>query len=242
MAETLIILLTAHLLGDFVFQPNWIIKHKCRVGVQFLHAVIVATISWVLLGSFQVQILIFIFVTHLIIDLVKAWIDNDSLAVFLIDQVLHLSVLLYLSLNFPDAAKDGWLIKSLGADNTHWYYVTLCIVSGVILAITAGGIMIGKATKPFLDEIKDKNIDGLKNGGRYIGWLERSLVMLLILTNMPSGIGFLLTAKSILRFGEIKDSSHRKLAEYIIIGTFLSFGWGLLIAALTLIAMKHWQP
>ena len=29
-------------------------------------------------------------------------------------------------------------------------------------------------------------------------------------------------------------------AEYIIIGTFLSFGWGLVIAMITIAAAQHW--
>jgi len=66
--------------------------------------------------------------------------------------------------------------------------------------------------------------------------------MLLLLINQPNGIGFLLAAKSVLRFGEIKDSSQRKMAEYIIIGTFLSFGWALLISVLTQKALKYWIP
>jgi len=43
-----------------------------------------------------------------------------------------------------------------------------------------------------------------------------------------------------LRFGDAHDSSKRKLAEYIIIGTFLSFGWGILIAELTAAAIRYW--
>ena len=66
--------------------------------------------------------------------------------------------------------------------------------------------------------------------------------MLLLLINQPNGIGFLLAAKSVLRFGEIKDTSQRKMAEYIIIGTFLSFGWALLISVLTQQALKYWIP
>ena len=38
-----------------------------------------------------------------------------------------------------------------------------------------------------------------------------------------AGVGFLVAAKSIFRFGELKDSENRKQAEYIIIGTFTSF-------------------
>jgi hypothetical protein len=76
----------------------------------------------------------------------------------------------------------------------------------------------------------------------YIGWLERFLAMLLILIGQPTGIGFLIAAKSILRFGEIKESRHRKVAEYIIIGTFLSFGWALLMSVAMQKGIDHWTP
>ena len=58
----------------------------------------------------------------------------------------------------------------------------------------------------------------------------------------PTGVGFLITAKSILRFGDVKESTQRKLTEYIIIGTFMSFGWGLAIAVLTQLGIQHWLP
>jgi len=37
-------------------------------------------------------------------------------------------------------------------------------------------------------------------------------------------IGFLIAAKSVFRFGDLKESKERKLTEYILIGTLLSFG------------------
>ena len=91
-------------------------------------------------------------------------------------------------------------------------------------------------------EIGENEIKGLKKGGQYIGWLERSLVMLLLLMGQAGGIGFLLAAKSILRFGDIKKAGQRKVAEYVIIGTFLSFGRALLVSALTQQAMRRWLP
>ena len=38
-----------------------------------------------------------------------------------------------------------------------------------------------------------------------------------------SGIGFLIAAKSILRFSDIKNAEDRKEAEYILPGTMVSF-------------------
>ena len=65
--------------------------------------------------------------------------------------------------------------------------------------------------------------------------------MILVLMGEPTGVGFLITAKSILRFGDVKESNQRKMTEYIIIGTFLSFSWALLVSALTKTALDYWS-
>jgi len=56
-----------------------------------------------------------------------------------------------------------------------------------------------------------------------IGVLERALIYVFIMVGQPAAIGFLIAAKSILRFGEVKDSQDRMNVEYIIIGTMMSF-------------------
>lgn len=75
---------------------------------------------------------------------------------------------------------------------------------------------------------------GLKDAGKYIGMLERLFVFLFVLTNFWEGIGFLLAAKSIFRFGDLKDTNDVKLTEYILIGTLLSFGLAILIGKVCL--------
>jgi hypothetical protein len=110
--------------------------------------------------------------------------------------------------------------------------VLIIITAGLFLSTWVGGLIIRHITHRFTEEIGSDS-EGLKDGGKYIGYLERALILLFMLMGEPSGVGFLIAAKSILRFGEIKDTSQRKMSEYIIIGTFLSFGWGLFIAILT---------
>ncbi|MEA5078118.1 MAG: hypothetical protein VB013_06070 [Anaerolineaceae bacterium] len=72
--------------------------------------------------------------------------------------------------------------------------------------------------------------NGFENGGRVIGYLERLLIFVFIATGQYAGIGFLVAAKSIFRFGEFKDSENRMEAEYIIIGTFLSFLYAIVVS------------
>jgi len=60
----------------------------------------------------------------------------------------------------------------------------------------------------------------LRNAGRLIGITERFLVLTFMLLNQFAAIGFLIAAKSILRF-QGKESIK---TEYVLIGTMLSFG------------------
>ena len=77
--------------------------------------------------------------------------------------------------------------------------------------------------KEWSKSIHSEGDKSLKNAGKYIGVLERLLVFLFIITNHWEGVGFLLAAKSVFRFGDLKESKERKLTEYILIGTLLSF-------------------
>lgn len=65
--------------------------------------------------------------------------------------------------------------------------------------------------------------ESLVNAGKYIGWLERALILSFVLLDQWSAIGFLATAKSVFRFGDLSRSKDRKLTEYILIGTLLSY-------------------
>ena len=240
MPETFCALLTAYLLGTFVLPAEWMSQPRHAVRHLTLRAAVVLSASCLLLGTFHWRILLAILLTLVLMAILRAYVLPDSVASFLLDQCAHLVVLLGLAFYFADAARYGWWSARVPPDLSKWYFASLSCVSGVILCVPAGGVLIAMLTKPFTREIRDNDIAGLTHGGKYIGWLERILVMLLVLMGQPGGIGFLIAAKSILRFGEIKDASQRKVAEYIIIGTFLSFGWALLISLLTQRAIGYW--
>jgi len=241
MAETFIAILTAHLIGDFIFQTKGMIERKRDLRTLFLHIVLVTITTYIILGSFHWQILAVIFLTHFIIDTIKLYWMKDSFWSFVVDQGSHLIVMLTLASVFVDVPNSGWWPAVLGTEFIEWYYGSLSLLSGLILTVKVGGILIGKFTAPFQEEIQE-DMEGLKNGGLFIGYLERILVMILLFTDITMGIGFLFASKSILRIGEIKDTDHRKVAEYIIIGTFFSFVWALSISVLTLKAINYWLP
>ena len=69
-------------------------------------------------------------------------------------------------------------------------------------------------------------------------WFERILVLTFVITNHYEGIGFLIAAKSILRFNDIKGEHMRKEAEYVLIGTLMSFASSIIIGIITHLLLK----
>jgi Protein of unknown function (DUF3307) len=238
MGETFLALLAAHLVADFPLQPRWMVRRKRNLAVLGLHAALVGGIAGLALGGWPAELLLILVATHALMDAIKVYALPDSLGSFALDQTVHLLVIGCLASAFPlTLAQGGW--ARLPRDPQAYYLAGLCLLGGTIASLQVGAIVIRKATAPFTRQIGE-DIRGLDNGGTYIGLLERALVMILILMGQPAGVGFLITAKSILRFGDVKESKQRKLTEYIIIGTFMSFGWGLLFALLTQWGIRHW--
>jgi hypothetical protein len=241
MAPVFTALFTAHLLGSFALPAKWT-GRASRIWPQLFNSALIAFLSCLLLGAIRWEILFAVFAARLILNSIEARNVSSSAAPFLILQFLHLAVLFWLAFAFPDAAANGWWIADLTTDWSRRYFAALSCISGIVLCVPFGGILISRLISRFNEEIRICDIAGLTQGGQYIGWLERILVMLLLLINQPNGIGFLIAAKSILRFGEIKDASQRRVAEYIIIGTFLSFGWALVVSVVTQKTLRYWAP
>jgi hypothetical protein len=63
-------------------------------------------------------------------------------------------------------------------------------------------------------------------------------VFTFVISNQFAGIGFLITAKSILRFSETKKEAGRKEAEYILIGTLISFAFSIITGLFILQIIK----
>lgn len=86
---------------------------------------------------------------------------------------------------------------------------------------------------PNLQSVTDNADDdhGLFRSGSLIGSMERVLMIVLVVLSQYEAIGFLITAKSILRFSE---SSGSEKSEYVVAGTFLSFAIALALGLLVI--------
>lgn len=236
MLETLLALLAAHLVADFVLQTDWVIAKKRRWWGMALHIAGVAAMTALTIGRLDPAVLALIVGSHLAMDLAKTFLMKDDLWPFLFDQAVHLAAIALVVFLFPDTVANGWW-GQLPADQQNAYYTVLVGLSGLILAVPAGGIVIGKMMAPLAGH---SGAGGLPKAGQYIGWLERGLTLLFVLIGQPEGVGLLLTAKSILRFSDVNTTHVRAHTEYVILGTLLSFAWALTVAVLTQAALKHW--
>lgn len=217
-------LLAAHLLADFFFQPYRWIRHRTARNIRsrqfWYHIGIVALLTWLFLGVWDEWMLpLFIAVTHLLIDWWKST-RADSIGYFLIDQAAHLIILIL-----------GWLWYSYGISVVGPLLVevadtrSLWITGAAVLIVTRPiGFLIDKMTINWRKELPSPESNGLRNAGTWIGYLERLLILAFILLGELGAIGFLIAAKSIFRFsGREHNSTQRKQAEYILIGTLISF-------------------
>lgn len=223
MIQTFAALLFAHTLADFVLQTNWIAQNKHRLPVLGLHGLIVLATAQVAIGRFDAWELLALAAVHVVIDAAKTRLMPEGFPGFLVDQAAHLTSLAVLAAYAP-----GLFATGLWAE-CSFLPGMMALTAGAVLTIRAGGFAVGALMQGYQHASLP---DGLPNGGRVIGQLERAVIFLLVLVGQPAGIGFLIAAKSILRFDTASQNQHA--SEYVIIGTLASFGWALAGAYATL--------
>ena len=212
-------LLLAHLVGDFLLQSNALCESKERKhhksAFMYVHALIIALLSWMAIGNYQLwSYAVIIGVTHLMIDIAKSYVKTQTLVWFVGDQILHIFVLLIVSYFIG----NGW--EQFAWIPQNYALILPAFLSAVIICTKPANIFIKMILTRYeidLPKAKDKE---LKNAGALIGNLERLLSLVLIIAGQFGAVGFIITAKSILRFRDYE----RAKTEYVLAGTLLSFG------------------
>jgi nitrate reductase NapE component len=221
-------LLLAHLIGDFILQPTaWVSdkeNKRYRSIYFYIHILLHGILACALIGTINfIWWGLILAVLHGLIDFVKLYFQTASSKRnwFIIDQVLHLLVIAGIAIFY-----SGKTFEFIRFSNTVWI-----IITGLVLVTKPASVLIRIIISIWAPE--DKNQDNsLQNAGNYIGMLERLFVFCFILTGHFEAIGFLLGAKSIFRFGDLQEAKDRKLTEYVLIGTLLSFGIAILTGLL----------
>lgn len=231
MEEFLILakLLCAHLLSDFILQTDGLNKGKRSSGnkglcFQLIHSAIHATVAYLLIAQWGNWLLpLIIFASHFIIDFVKCRYCKDTTTTFVIDQLCHLAVLLSLwHLMFNTQAGASVLSVCLSSPNT-WY-----VLAAYLAVIKPTSVLLSLFLNRWTPTTSASQ--SLPNAGQWIGYIERILTITFILVGQIECVGFLLTAKSVFRFGELSKAKEIKTTEYVLIGTLSSFAIAIIIA------------
>ncbi len=222
-------LILAHLVGDFVLQSKrWVgakENKKAHSIVFYLHIVVHGLLVLLLLWDISYWSLALVLaLMHGAIDAIKLYAqrENSKTQWFLADQALHLVSILAVWLLWVKPNID---FQALALQPTVWIYAT-----ALLLITSVSGVVVQVLMTNWSKALNENNTESLPNAGKYIGMLERLFVFIFIITGNWHGIGFLLAAKSVFRFGDLKESKSRKLTEYILIGTLLSFGIATVVA------------
>lgn len=226
-------LLLAHLIGDFILQPTSWVEHKekktHRSKYLYLHTLLHGILAFIFIAKIDfLGYALVLALLHGFIDYLKLRYQQNKTKRnwFVIDQILHLLVLIAITFSYNQQEIDFSFM-----DNQFWM-----IITALVLLTKPTSILIKTIISIWTPENKiDKSDDSLQNAGNYIGILERLFVFYFVISGHYEAVGFLLAAKSIFRFGDLKEAKDRKLTEYVLIGTLLSFG----IAFLTGLLASH---
>lgn len=236
--DVLIRLLIAHLLSDFIFQPaSWVddrMEKKWKSRKLYIHTFITFILTYLALYRWElVWFALAITALHFLADIGKAcllpkaklkfssW-KHIDLHFFLGDQAIHLLTIIAYWFFFCNQNKiltDGVFSQ---IQNTE----VLLILGSYLLVTIPYSVLIENLTSFWNDQIqqhKTLKSESLKDAGKWIGIIERILILTFTLLGQYAPIGFILAAKSIFRFGDLTKSKDHMRTEYVMIGTLLSF-------------------
>ena len=225
-------LLLAHIIADFFLQTKWMVEGKENGGKRSMrmltmHSIIHSLMAYLIVGDWALwYIAIVIFVTHFIIDWCKIQFRGNSVSAFLIDQLSHVVVLFMLWVtilpgSISDIFKEG---TDILPDNI-WM-----IVVAYAMMLRPSAILMSLLLKRW--QLSSMANSSLPEAGKWIGYLERILILTFVITGNMEGVGFLLAAKSVFRFGDLNKAKDIKTTEYVMLGTMTSFAIAIIVGLL----------
>ena len=237
--EYLILLLLAHIIADFYTQTNEMSNRKEKsIKWVLIHGLsYFGTLSVITLPVMAKELTFGVFAAsglHLLADIIKHYYlvsrETDTRNVglrernaFFADQAFHVFTLILVA----------YYISGSGLTNQRWEYMNsflldydvsaLAVLTWLLALLTIhkpANLAIQKLLVMLKPERKEPEPLGGNNAGRFIGTIERIIMLILLSVDQYSAIGLVLTAKSIARYERI--SKEEDFAEYYLLGTLIS--------------------
>lgn len=252
----LVKLLLAHILGDFVLQPDSWVKRKEQKKLKapqlYAHVLLHTALVLLIVGDITFwKAALLLGALHFMIDIVKLYAQRQATrrTWFFIDQLAHLlcigAVWYFYEPGAPALLVSLYTERNLALLTAYVFITTpAALVIRMIISRwqpdkdvqSAGSRQTPETFSTFSTEPETARPRSLQEAGKYIGILERLFILTFILIHHWEAVGFLIAAKSVFRFSDLKEAKDRKLTEYILIGTLVSFGiailTGLIVSAI----------
>ncbi len=254
--KILLLLLLGHVIGDFYFQSGELAAKKEKeyraVAAHSLLYGLAAAASLVPVWSREMMgAAMASAVFHWLIDSVKylvckkrrgaggRWVGRSM---FLADQLLHAASLFgvaYFACRAGAGAEvlpffeNFFALIGFSMTNTAKWILAILLVNKPANIFIQQMIGIYKPLpKPQKDaaHVISEEVLQDKNAGRFIGSLERMIMLLLLSAGQYASLGLILTAKSIARYNRIATDQY--FAEYYLSGTLLSTACALICSML----------
>lgn len=223
MIRFLLLQIIAHTISDFYLQTDKSCTDKEKRGFKspklYIHVLITFVCAWLFSFSFSFWwVALIIAVPHLLVDAMKCYASKCK-GIFFIDQFIHLMVIVavcYLwNCNLPDCVS--------GVEEK-----CVAMLLGFLVCLKPSNIIIKEIIKVAnikVNKESDDNNEDLPNAGKLIGTVERLLSLVFVLLGQYEAVGFIIAAKSLLRFAE----GDKAKSEYVLIGTLLSFSMAIFV-------------
>ena len=235
------ILISIHLLADFLFQTSAYSEKKRKILKSLLlHCLIYFIVFEIVLLpilQFKKAFLLgmIISVLHFFINFTKNKLEKSfpqrrlQIWIFSINQLIHFALLIGMNYIFKlENSVSNLYLKLEGYEN---FKTIILYISVFSIIFEPASVLIRKLFISISPKTYPKAYSEELKAGNIIGKLERTIIAILLLNNQFGLIGFVLTAKSIARF---KQMENRDFAEKYLIGTLTSF----LIVLVTVLILK----
>lgn len=222
--------LAAHFLGDFVFQTKKMVLNKHKTLYFAGHITIHAVLMCMFLANDHMWwAILVVTIVHALFDWLKLKLSSKIKApiLFIADQMVHIATIIAVLMIFSTLEISFDFINKPRIWLVLLAIILVTQVTAVLIRILLSPYQQHKKVQEYSVQITNEKV--LFNAGKYIGILERLFIFGFVVANFWEGIGFLLAAKSIFRFGDLNNAKERHLTEYVLIGTFLSFGCAILV-------------
>lgn len=233
------ILLLAHCFGDFYAQWNKMAQGKVKTYAwtllhSFFYTVCVFATVFLTLQLTYAGLLLagFVSLSHFVVDTIKYFVvkklqnGKSQAYAFFIDQILHMLMIVMGAWIFKDQlhVREFFLNPLVGST-----YPRLFVATATMLLMKPCGFMIGNGLK-ILSKKNDEGVSSkpLLGNGAVIGYLERIVILFLMMQGSYAGITFVTAVKALGRYSEIKNDEDK--SEYFIVGTLMSVASAILVA------------